>query len=73
MCSAPVTLGGGMTMVKGGLSDSMSGLKKPHFSHLQCNIHVLCWALGQANDTAPASAQLAGACCSTCGVRPCNR
>lgn len=35
MCSAPVTLGGGMTMVKGGLSEAMSGLKKPHCSHLQ--------------------------------------
>lgn len=35
MCSAPVTFGGGMTMVKGGLSDLGSGLKKPHRSHLQ--------------------------------------
>lgn len=34
MCSAPVTLGGGMTMTNGGLVLSMSGLKKPHFSHL---------------------------------------
>jgi hypothetical protein len=33
MCSAPVTLGGGMTMTNGGLSDGSSGLKKPDASH----------------------------------------
>ncbi len=33
MCSAPVTLGGGMTMTKGGLVEVGSGLKKPHCSH----------------------------------------
>mmetsp|Transcript_15957 Transcript_15957/g.39919 ORF Transcript_15957/g.39919 Transcript_15957/m.39919 type:complete len:249 (+) Transcript_15957:503-1249(+) len=32
-CSVPVTLGGGMTTTNGGLSESMSGLKKPLFSH----------------------------------------
>ncbi len=35
MCSAPVTLGGGMTMTKGGLVLWGSALKKPHSSHLQ--------------------------------------
>ena len=33
MCSAPVTLGGGMTMTKGGFVEVGSGLKKPHCSH----------------------------------------
>ena len=33
MCSAPVTLGGGMTMTKGGLVLFRSGLKKPLCSH----------------------------------------
>ena len=29
MCSSPVTLGGGMMMVKGCLARSMRGVKKP--------------------------------------------
>ena len=33
MCSTPVTLGGGMTMVNLGLSVPFFGVKKPHFSH----------------------------------------
>lgn len=33
MCRAPVTFGGGMTMTKGSLSESISGLKKPHSCH----------------------------------------
>ena len=33
MCSAPVTLGGGMTMTNFGFVEPFSGVKKPHFSH----------------------------------------
>ena len=33
MCSAPVTLGGGITMTNLGLLDPCFGVKKPHFSH----------------------------------------
>jgi len=33
MCRAPVTFGGGITITKGGLLLSMSGLKKPEASH----------------------------------------
>lgn len=58
MCSAPVTLGGGMTITNGGLVLLGSGLKKPHASHqsylhacaqetgdtqLRCGVHVQAW------------------------------
>ncbi len=33
MCSEPVTLGGGMTITKGGLPEFRSGLKKPRCCH----------------------------------------
>lgn len=33
MCRAPVTLGGGMTIVNLGFLEPSSGVKKPHFSH----------------------------------------
>lgn len=55
MWRAPVTLGGGMTMTKGSLSESLAGSKKPHSFHQSyhaASTYLRCWQRGAQGRTA---------------------